>query len=66
MGYLNKMYRKAEINAIPSNHEGFVKTIWEAMANSLPVLATSEGGIPDYLTNYDNAIFVEPKNIMSC
>ncbi|MCW3093139.1 MAG: hypothetical protein JWP81_4208 [Ferruginibacter sp.] len=60
---LNDMYRKADIYLIPSYHEGFPRTIWEAMANSLPVITTCVGGIPDYLTNNENAILVEPKNI---
>lgn len=60
---LNEMYRQADIYVIPSYHEGFPRTIWEAMANSLPVIATSVGGIPDYLTDHENAIFVEPKKI---
>ena len=59
---LNTLYRKADIYVIPSYHEGFPRTIWEAMANSLPVVATSVGGIPDYLTNRENALFVDPKN----
>ncbi|MCO1498175.1 glycosyltransferase, partial [Limosilactobacillus reuteri] len=37
---LNTYYRNADIYAIPSYHEGFPRTIWEAMANSLPVIAT--------------------------
>lgn len=60
---LNEMYRKADIYIIPSYHEGFPRTIWEAMANSLPVIASNVGGIPDYLTNFENVVFVAPKNI---
>jgi glycosyltransferase involved in cell wall biosynthesis len=37
---LNNMYRMADIYVIPSYFEGFPRTIWEAMANSLPVIAT--------------------------
>jgi glycosyltransferase involved in cell wall biosynthesis len=46
---------------LPSYHEGFPRTIWEAMANSLPVIATRVGGIPNYLKNNENAILIEPK-----
>lgn len=59
---LNKMYRKADIYVIPSYHEGFPRTIWEAMANGLPVITTPVGGIPDELNNEVNALFVAPKS----
>ncbi len=62
---LNQMYRKADIYTIPSYHEGFPRTIWEAMANGLPVITTPVGGIPDELTNEVNALFVSPKSSIS-
>ncbi len=61
---LNEMYRMADIYIIPSYHEGFPRTIWEAMANGLPVIATSVGGIPEYLQNNLNAILIHPKNVV--
>lgn len=60
---LNKMYQQADIYVIPSYHEGFPRTIWEAMANSLPVIATKVGGIPSYLTHEKNAFLIEPKRV---
>jgi glycosyltransferase involved in cell wall biosynthesis len=60
---LNKIYRMADIYAIPSYHEGFPRTIWEAMANSLPVIATTVGSIPYFLESGTNAILIEPKNV---
>lgn len=59
---LNAFYRQADIYVLPSYHEGFPRTIWEAMANSLPVVATGVGSIPDYLTSGTNALIVSPKN----
>lgn len=59
---LNKMYRFADIYVLPSYHEGFPRTIWEAMANSLPVLTTNVGGIPSFLTNEENVILIQPKS----
>jgi glycosyltransferase involved in cell wall biosynthesis len=61
---LNSMYRMADIYILPSYHEGFPRTIWEAMANGLPVIATGVGGIPHYLENIKNAILIEPKDEM--
>jgi len=60
---LNKMYQMADIYVLPSYHEGFPRTIWEAMANSLPVIATKVGGIPNYLTDKKNVFLIEPKKI---
>lgn len=60
---LNQMYRMADIYVIPSYHEGFPRTIWEAMANSLPVIATKVGGIPSYLQDGENASLITPKSL---
>mgnify|MGYP000862983194 CR=1 FL=1 len=59
---LNDMYRMADIYVLPSYQEGFPRTIWEAMANSLPVIATRVGSIPHYLQDRVNAILIEPRN----
>jgi glycosyltransferase involved in cell wall biosynthesis len=59
---LNNMYRMADIYLIPSYHEGFPRTIWEAMANSLPVIATPVGGIPYLLNDKQDLLFTEPAN----
>ena len=58
-----QMYRMADIYVIPSYHEGFPRTIWEAMAHSLPVVATTVGSIPYYLDDKENALLIEPKNV---
>ncbi len=60
---LNEMYRMADIYVLPSYHEGFPRTIWEAMANSLPVIATTVGSIPDYLENGRDALLIEPRRV---
>ena len=58
---LNSKYRMADIFVLPSYHEGFPRTIWEAMANSLPVIATPVGSIPKTLTVEENVLLVKPK-----
>jgi glycosyltransferase involved in cell wall biosynthesis len=59
---LDEMYRMADIYVIPSYHEGFPRTIWEAMANSLPVIATRVGSIPHFLKDGHDALLIEPQN----
>lgn len=60
---LNAMYRMADLYLIPSYHEGFPRTIWEAMANGLPVIATRVGAIPEYLKDKQDALLIAPKQI---
>jgi len=62
---LNAMYRMADIYVLPSHHEGFPRTIWEAMANSLPVITTTVGSIPTYLQNQIHALLVPPRDSQS-
>jgi len=59
---LNEMYRMADVYIIPSYQEGFPRTIWEAMANCLPVIATKVGSIPNFLEDRKNALLIEPGN----
>lgn len=55
-------YRQADIYVIASKtSEGFPRTIWEAMAHSLPVVATRVGSIPQFLG--DAAEIVAPADI---
>lgn len=44
-------YQKADLYVLASksSFEGFPRTIWEAMAHSLPVVATRVGSIPDFI-----------------
>jgi len=58
---LNAVYRSADIYVIPSYHEGFPRTIWEAMANGLPVIASNVGSIPSFVG--DSAILIRPHNV---
>ena len=48
-------YRQADIYIIASQStEGFPRTIWEAMAHSVPFLSTRVGSIPFYLAHKEN------------
>ncbi len=49
----------ADIFTLPSNYEGMPMTLIEAMGTGLPIVATLVGGVPDMLTNNENALLVE-------
>jgi len=56
-------YKQADIYVIASSFsEGFPRTIWEAMAHSLPVVATRVGSIPLFLEAEKTAVLVEPRD----
>ena len=58
---LFECYKHADIYILASQaSEGFPRAIWEAMAHSLPVIATNVGSISDYIQ--DSAVIIEPKN----
>jgi len=61
---LFSFYKNSDIYllASQSSFEGFPRTIWEALAHSLPVIATKVGSIPDFLTNNRNALLVDPNS----
>jgi glycosyltransferase involved in cell wall biosynthesis len=56
-------YKQADIYVICSlsSFEGFPRTIWEAMAHSLPVVATRVGSIPDFIQGA--AELIEPGKV---
>ena len=58
-------YRKSDIFVIASqaNSEGFPRTLWEAMASSLPIVATSVSSIPNFTEGA--AELAPPKNVIA-
>lgn len=59
---LNNLYRASTLFVLPSYHEGFPRSIWEAMANKLPVITTPVGSIPFLLKENTHALFTQPGN----
>ena len=56
-------YLKAfDLFILPSLKEGFPYALLEAGAAQLPVVATSVGGVPEYLTHEKNGLLVSPGN----
>lgn len=60
---LLSVYRECDLFILPSYHEGFPRTIWEALSNSLPVITTKVGGIPYMLEHKKHAYLVNPKSV---
>lgn len=61
---LFEFYKQADISLIASvsDSEGFPRAIWEALAHSLPVIATRVGSIPTTLSDGETALLVEPRS----
>ena len=60
---LYAFHRRADVFVQASlQTEGFPRAIWEGLANSLPVVATSVGGIPLVLKDRETARLVEPRS----
>jgi glycosyltransferase involved in cell wall biosynthesis len=53
---------EAAIFVLPSYSEGLPIGLLEAMAASLPIVATAVGGIPDLVTDGTSGLLVQPKD----
>jgi glycosyltransferase involved in cell wall biosynthesis len=55
-----RFYKSADVCVFPSLIETFGNTALEAMAAGKPVVATRRGGVPEFLTHFENGLLVEP------
>jgi len=62
---LSAFYRQADIYVLASRQESFPRTLWEAMAHGLPVVASAVGSIPFLLQHNETARLAEPANVDS-
>ncbi|GFN32767.1 glycosyltransferase family 4 protein [Paenibacillus xylaniclasticus] len=53
----------SDIYVLPSYHEGLPVSILEAMANELPIISTTVGGIPEIVLNDVNGYIMPPGSI---
>ncbi len=56
------IYRESDIFVLPSLSEGIPKTLLEAMASGLPIVATRVGGVPDVVKDEETGLLVEPRS----
>jgi glycosyltransferase involved in cell wall biosynthesis len=55
-----QLMKSFNIFALPSLSEGLSSAILEAMASSLPIVASNVGGIPELVKNGENGLLVAP------
>lgn len=62
---LKQEYKKSDIFILPTYHEGFPRTLYEAMIFGVPIITTFVGGIPSLMKDGVNCIRIEPKSVDS-
>lgn len=58
-------YSKADIYILPTYHEGFPRTLYEAMIFGTPIITTLVGGIPGLMIEGVNCKEIKPKSVSS-
>jgi len=59
---LVRIYQKAAIQVIPSQHEGLPTVLLEGMSCGLPVIATNVGGNNEVINSGENGFLIPPNN----
>jgi len=62
---IRQSYLEADIYILPTYHEGFPRTLYEAMIFGTPIITTFVGGIPGVMQNKYNCLEIEPKSVDS-
>ena len=59
-----RFFQEADIFVQPTSEDCFPLTIIEAMQHGLPVVATSEGAIPDMVVHGETGYVCDPRNVL--
>lgn len=61
----NRLFTSSDLYILPTYHEGFPRTLYEAMLNGTPIITTLVGGIPAVMKDGVNCKAIEPKSTES-
>lgn len=59
------IYQQSDLYVLPTYHEGFPRTLYEAMIFGTPIITTFVGGIPALMKNTENSLMIEPRSVES-
>lgn len=62
---LARLYRDADVFALPSRWEGFGMVYLEAIGHGLPVIASAAGGARDLIRDGENGLLVRPGDVVA-
>ena len=62
---IEKYYTESDLYILPTYHEGFPRTLYEAMIFGTPIITTFVGGISGLMKDKFNCLEIEPKSIQS-
>lgn len=62
---IKKLYIESDLYILPTYHEGFPRTLYEAMIFGTPIITTFVGGIPTLMKNGYNCKEIQPKSVES-
>lgn len=60
-----EIYENADIYILPTYHEGFPRTLYEAMIYGTPIITTFVGGIPCLMKDGYNCMEIKPHSVES-
>lgn len=64
-GKIKQLYLNADLYVLPTYHEGFPRTLYEAMVFGAPIITTFVGGISGIMVNKYNCLEITPKSVSS-